>query len=237
MSFTRVRDGTHVSSTATNVAVTFAAAPAQGNLLVAMVESASAQAVAAGWNALTAITNGDVSCMYWKLCGAGESTSQICCTVTSNTSRVAVIAEYSTPNGWNSTQPEVSTQNADNNAAKVITGACNPADGVERLVIGGIGSDGARTYTTQQVNGSAVGVTDVNTGARGTTAGGESVDMFEAFVASTVSGNYTAGATASAADTGGMHIGIFQPVTPAATKAPPIVSKPWRIWNRRGMAA
>lgn len=211
MSFTRVRDGTHVSSTGTNVTVTFAAAPADGNLLVAMVGSASAQAVAAGWNALTAITNGDVSCLYWKIAGAGESASQICCTVGSNTSRTAGMAEYSTTNGWNVTQPEVSTQNTDNNAAKVTTGSCDPTDSVERLVIGGLGSDGARTYTTQQVNGSATGVTEVNTGARGTTAGGESFDMWEAFVASTAAGSYTAGATASAADTGGAHIAIFQP--------------------------
>jgi hypothetical protein len=218
MAITRVREGVNATNTA-NVTVTLAGAPSSGNLLVAIVASGAAMTAAGIWNKLTTVTDADQGALFWKIAAGGEVAAQIPCTTTTNWS--CVLAEYSTTNGWNASQPEVTTQNVDADATKTTTGSCDPTDGVERLVIGGMWSDGNSTFSTPLVNGSGTSVNEVQDTAQGTAAGGNTAMMLERLDASTVSGNYTAQALCARTDNGGAHIAIFQPIAGGGGAPPP----------------
>jgi hypothetical protein len=191
MAITRVREGVNATNTA-NVTVTLAGAPSSGNLLVAIVASGAAMTAAGIWNKLTTVTDADQGALFWKIAAGGEVAAQIPCTTTTNWS--CVLAEYSTTNGWNASQPEVTTQNVD-------------AD--------------ATTFSTPLVNGSGTSVNEVQDTAQGTAAGGNTAMMLERLDASTVSGNYTAQALCARTDNGGAHIAIFQPIAGGGGAPPP----------------
>src|SRR5688500_5986668 len=96
MTITRVREGS-ATDTVANVTVTLAAAPANGDLLVALV-SGPVTTVSSGWAKLTNITSTGNGALFWKVAGAGESATQQPCTTTALW--VCVMREYNSSTGW-----------------------------------------------------------------------------------------------------------------------------------------
>lgn len=157
MAIAHVRSGTGSADNAT-VSVTLGAAPAEGNLLVAMVSfpsGAETLAATGTWTELTRVDPADKSALYWKVAGAGESATQSPALASDAKTWVCAMAEYS---GCATTTPlEAETATSDADATKTTTGTCDPTDGVERLIVVGAASDGNRTFSAQKVNGSTTG--------------------------------------------------------------------------------
>jgi hypothetical protein len=229
MAITRVREGTGAAGSGA-AAVTLAGTPTNGNLLVAFVTSVpAAPAAANGFARLTPIASpSDDAALFWKL-ASGEGTT-VTPTADVGGAWLCGLAEYSTTNGWDATQPEAGTANADADATKTTTGTADPTDGVERLVIGAAYSDGATTFSTQKVNGSTTSVNEVTDSSRGTSAGGETESIWELFEASTVAGSYTSEGVAGRVDDGSAHIAIFKPIAGApAQDAPELRGRPFGL--------
>lgn len=220
MAIAHVRSGSGTGSSATPQVV-LAASPASDNLLVAYVTTPSGFLLATntpstGWTGLTALSNNDIARVFYKIAGAGESTTQSPITITS-ASWTCTIAEYS---GVDTTTPLDVSNQQNSPAASKFSPSVDPVDAVERLFIGCAFSDGARTYSAQAFsNGS--GTVDVRASPlTGTTTAGESQTYWDRIEASSASGTYAATCTCSAADGGGAHIAVFAAVV-VATAVPP----------------
>src|SRR5688500_14854507 len=152
MAFVRAGTGSGASA---DPAVTLAAAPAQGNVLVAWVASASSSldtdTPASGWSALTGNENIDTSRLFYKVCGAGESATQQPVVLTTSNRWIMTLVEYS---GINTTTPiDVSSIINQTTTSRAST-AVNPTDGIAATLIGVTWIDGStRTFTSPNFTG------------------------------------------------------------------------------------
>lgn len=234
MTITRTTAGiTNSATTQNSITFTLGSAPSDGDLLV----------IAAVWGPLTVtdtlagiwqavdvrISNLDFSRLYYKVCGAGESTTQTVATLSGGLASVILAGEgYQITNGWHATPLEATTQNIDDDATKTTTGTCDPTDSVERLIIGAAFSDGNRSFSAEKVNGSTTDVSERGDIGIGTANGGGTVALWDLLQASTASGNHTAEGVALAADNGAVFIAIFRPAA-TAQDAPELRGRPFGL--------
>lgn len=229
MSFT-VNTGEAAASTGTGTTATATVtAPTQGNLLFAIVTlTAGGVMTASGtWNKLNETTNasGNRSAVFYKVAGAGESTSQAICTwgVSSGWA-----ISYCTASGNHQSAPlDVSGANNDNLSPITLTAAVNPVDSVERLLVGAAAIDTRTgTFSTEKFNGSTTGVTQLITSAHATNA--IKNDLFSAIDTNTAAGNYTSEAAATGLTAGTIFLAIFAPAPPVSLIRR---RRPYRIWT------
>lgn len=209
----------HGSATASAI---FGVAPTSGNLLVAFCSSFNALSLfsaAAGWHRFTAelADNGSGyygSSMFWKVAGAGESTTQTVATLSVNADDLTCqIAEYSGCAG--SSPRDVSNSQQDSNTSTKTTPTITPTAGNNVLLVGAVhGGNSGTSWTGEKVNASTTGVTE-----RDDT--GYAV-LFDRII-TTTAGTYAASADGSAlAIDGSAHIAIF--LSAASPPPPPEVA-------------
>lgn len=210
----------NASSTAPSVDFGVGNAPLNGSLLVAGLgwDADPTETVLTGWTRLTEITSGfgDMAAIFWKVCGASESTSQAPASGSTSRNWCLTMAEYT---GCVTVSPvDVENAQAQTTATKT-TPTVTPTASVERLVFFLLVSDGASTWSTERVNASSTGVTELGDQTRGPTNTGITVAVADLIVAST-SGTYNADGLCGRTDDGSAHIAMFKAVAGGAT-APP----------------
>lgn len=182
--------------------------PTQGNLLVAFVTQAGTTETftpTAGWTKLTEVALGGKAALYYKIAGAGEAAGQTAAMSNSSFDYVMEIAEYS---GVDINEPfEVETANTAAASTKTIGSGVNPTDNYERLIIGAAMCVSNNTWSTEQVNGSATGVTERLDIQNSTTL---SACLFDKIESAAGAGLYTSAATIGATVNGTIHIAIFR---------------------------
>ncbi len=242
MAFTLVNSAFYsTSGTSTTPTRAFGSTPVAGNLLVAFVEINSASVTSTainGWTRLLGTGNGtDSVAALYKVAGVGESATAAPCTLSSSQLWTISVAEFS---GTDPSAPlDTWAYTSASAAIKTITNACDPADGVERLLVGHAMTDGSsRTWSGHKFNGSTTGVSWQDGIATGTAAGGLASTSWYKVEATTVAGNYTAEAVCSVADAGFIWLLIFTPA-PTTVLTPPLVASgsavyppEWRYRNQ-----
>lgn len=209
---------TNTNTTITaSVAATLAAAPFQGSLLVAYVCAQGTRTLTASgtWTRLALQTSGDTSALFWKVCAAGDTAAQTVCTSDSTSAAWGVcISEWHSATGWDANPVEASTSNTTSTATKTTTSALDPADSVERLMVGGANNTTGNgiTWSAEKFGGSTTGVTErADLPAVVTISTNETgLCMWDAIL-TTGAGTYTAEAVCSAAAAGSVHMAIFKP--------------------------
>src|SRR5688572_22391070 len=153
MTFAHVQTPSGSGSGATTASATFSPAPTNGNFLIAFVmlgNTSGGFTAASGWTKIDGPNTQQAA--FYKIAGAGESTSQSPCTwVTSRDWRCS-IGEYSGADpyapiakyGWvldTSTPQDLS--------------AIDPPDSINTAMIGVATNDANRSYTSQTIGGVA----------------------------------------------------------------------------------
>jgi hypothetical protein len=202
--------------------VVLGVAPASGNLLVAY-SALSGQTrtqdanTAAGWVEGSENVSGDTGSMYYKICGAGESTTQQPSIMDASGAWLCEMVEWHADNGWD-ISTILASANSDANATKTFAMAVDPPDGVVALIVCAARAATNETWSGQTINGSTSGVVEQVDAVRATAV---SACMFTAVSASTPSGNQVATATASAANNGGIHLFLIQESAGGGATQPP----------------
>jgi hypothetical protein len=215
------------AGTSTTPARTVGHVPAEGDLMVAFVDyngTAPTVTVINGWTLVFTGSNGtDSYSTFWKIAGPSESASFAPCTLSASKDWAIGAASFA---GCATTSPlEAWNISTDADATKTMVASCDPADGVERLLIGHALTDGSsRTWSGQKFNGSTAGVTAHTGSSLGTAAGGIASTHWWKVENPTVAGNYTAEAICSVADAGNIWLLIFKNGAPANVLTPPLVA-------------
>jgi hypothetical protein len=192
-------------------AATFTSTPTAGNLLVAVHSNngTAAAIVITGWNQLTNAQAGSTSdlrqiCMFWKISDGTETT--VTMSGASGNGWQFTIAEYSGIASTSTLLVENSQTNA--SGATQATPTVTPTSGSAALLIFATNNSTAgTTWSTEQVNGSATGVTEREDAQNATTGGGHQLSDL---VISSTSGTYQGVATSSTTDVGAGAIAIFR---------------------------
>jgi hypothetical protein len=189
-------------------AVTLNSAPISGHLLVAAIASSGETITITGWTALTiASQSGPVAVdysirLFYKKSDGSETT------VTGSTENVGwtmAVAEYSGVD--TTTQLDVENSQLTASGTTHTTPTVTPTSSVERLLVFATTANaGSRTWSTEQVNGSATGVNEREDNTQSATT----LQLSDLIITST-SGSYNAVATVSgAAAVGAAAIAMFK---------------------------
>lgn len=230
MPIARVQAQTVLNGVGPNMAWFCASAPTPGNLLVLfMIGNVNGIGVntAAGWTRPAFTNVVDSYGIFYRVAQAGDGSLITAGSFTSGSAAmIEVSVEYSGTLNDQATVLDVGSFGTYATTLKSTSGqTIDPADGVERLLLGFFGSDGSgRTFSAGRFNGSTTGVTAIVENGAGTSNGGMRVYMIEKFDLATVAGSYSADATASAADDGFAALYIFKPGATSVLTPPLIAS-------------